>query len=197
MAAIYSGSLLPVGVWHRHACDGTGVAAQKQEGDVAGSGDQVDQHGHADGSQRRQVELLHQQATHEDPQTCTRNGCHTFKWKTCLVNWYTNVCVTVHVCAQLNTDLAAGLLRWWWGWTAARGTSPERLQSRPRLQSPCRRPGWCRWTRGWTGGAWSPWESLVIKNNNINIRACWPAAQTWVSCRLCVSFGALLHLIRN
>lgn len=56
-----------------------GVAAQEQEGDVAGGGDQVDQHGHADGSQRRQVQLLHQQAAHEDPQTGAGNGRHPYE----------------------------------------------------------------------------------------------------------------------
>lgn len=51
------------------------------------------------------------------------------------------------------TDLTAGLLRWWWGWTAAPGISPGRLRSPPPRQPPCRLPGRCRWTPGWTAGA--------------------------------------------
>lgn len=115
MAAIYSGSLLPVAVIDGHSCDRTGVTAQEQEGDVAGSGDQVDQHGHADGSQRRQVQLLHQQTAHEDPQTRTRYGCHTFKIKSKHV-YYTGVrkCALPRLCVTaVNTDLTAGSLRWW------------------------------------------------------------------------------------
>lgn len=108
MATIYSGSLLPVGVCDRHSCDLSGVTAQEQEGDVAGGGDQVDQHGHADGSQRRQVQLLHQQAAHEDPQACAWNSCHTLKRKLCpnlfiiLVNKCVGPCkwALVHVCCE-------------------------------------------------------------------------------------------------
>lgn len=77
MAAILSRSILPVAITDCHSCDRARVTAQEQEGDVAGGGDQVDEHGHADGSQRRQVELLHQQTAHEDPQTRTWNGGHT------------------------------------------------------------------------------------------------------------------------
>lgn len=72
---------LPVVVFDGDSRHGARVAAQKQEGDVARGGDQVHQHGHADGPQRRQVQLLHQQPAHEDPETGARNGRHTFKSK--------------------------------------------------------------------------------------------------------------------
>lgn len=78
---------------------------------------------------------------------------------------YTTWQLCMHV-IPVKTDLAAGLLRWWWGWTAAPDISPGRRQSQPQLRSPCRQPGWCRWTLGWTGGAWSPWGSLVAKEKN-------------------------------
>lgn len=54
----------------------SGVTAQEEKRDVAGSGHQVDQHGHSDSTQSWQVELLHQQAPEEDSQTGTGDGCH-------------------------------------------------------------------------------------------------------------------------
>lgn len=54
----------------------SGVTAQEEKRDVAGCGHQVDQHGHSDGTQSWQVELLHQQAPEEDSQTGTGDGCH-------------------------------------------------------------------------------------------------------------------------
>lgn len=54
----------------------SGVAAQEEERHVAGSGHQVDQHGHADSTQSWQVQLLHQQPPEEDTQTGTGDGCH-------------------------------------------------------------------------------------------------------------------------
>lgn len=72
---------LPVVVFDGDSRHGARVAAQKQEGDVACSGDQVHQHGHANGPERRQVQLLHQQPAHEDPETGARNGRHTLKSK--------------------------------------------------------------------------------------------------------------------
>lgn len=89
LQATVSEILLPVVVADRHPGNGASVTSQEEEGDVAGGGDQVDQHGHAYGSQRRQVELLHQQAAHEDPQTRARNGRHAcvIKHKPGLLGW--------------------------------------------------------------------------------------------------------------
>lgn len=84
-----------------------------------------------------------------------------------------NCCFVTPLCVCVRADLAAGWLRWWWGWTVARGTWPGRLRSRPRRRSPCRRPGWCRWTPGWTGGAWSPWGSLQHKGRRKYMREVW------------------------
>jgi len=57
------------------------VTAQEEKRDVAGSGHQVDQHGHADGTQSRQVQLLNQETPEEDSQTGTGDGCHTWRGK--------------------------------------------------------------------------------------------------------------------
>lgn len=73
-AGTFAGLLVTVG--DRDACYGSGVTAQEEEGDVASGGHQVDQHGHADGAQSWQVELLHQQAPEEDSQTGAGDGCH-------------------------------------------------------------------------------------------------------------------------
>lgn len=67
---------LLVAVVDSDSCNRSGVTAQEEKGHVAGSGHQVDQHGHADGSQSRQVELLHQETPEEDPQTGTGDGRH-------------------------------------------------------------------------------------------------------------------------
>lgn len=112
-AASVPASFPPVCVRHADARHRARVASQEQEGDVAHGGDQVDQHGHADGSQRRQLELLHQQAAHEDAQTRTRNGKDPCG-RICSINrhcWLSHWCVCVCVCE--STDPAAGWLRWW------------------------------------------------------------------------------------
>lgn len=59
------------------SCYRSGVTAQEQKRHVACSGHQVDQHGHAHGSQSGQVELLHQQTSEEDPQAGTGDGGHS------------------------------------------------------------------------------------------------------------------------
>lgn len=56
------------------------VAAQEEEGDIASGGHQVDEHGHPNGPQGRQAELLHQKTAQEDTQTSTRDCSHP--WKT-------------------------------------------------------------------------------------------------------------------
>jgi len=69
---------LLVAVGYSNPGDRSGVTAQEEEGDVAGGGHQVDHHGHADGAQSGQVQLLHQQPPEEDTQTGTGDGCHTW-----------------------------------------------------------------------------------------------------------------------
>lgn len=69
---------LLVAVVDRDACYRSGITAQEKEGHVTRSGDQVDQHGHADGSQSGQVQLLHQQTSEEDTQTGTGDGSHSW-----------------------------------------------------------------------------------------------------------------------
>lgn len=71
-----SGLLVAVG--YSDPGDGSGVAAQEEKRDVAGGGHQVDHHGHADGAQSRQVQLLHQQPPEEDTQTGAWDGCHSW-----------------------------------------------------------------------------------------------------------------------
>lgn len=70
-------SLLLVAIGHRNPCDRSSVTSQEEERDVAGSGHQVDQHGHADSAQCRQVQLLNQQPSEENTQTGTGDSRHT------------------------------------------------------------------------------------------------------------------------
>lgn len=69
--------VLLVAVGHCNPGNGSRVTAQEEEWDVAGSGHQVDQHGHADGTQSWKVQLLNQEAPQENTQTGTGDGCHT------------------------------------------------------------------------------------------------------------------------
>lgn len=73
--------VLLVAVGNCNPGDGSRVTAQEEERDIAGGGHQVDQHGHADGTQSREVQLLNQEATQEDTQTGTGDGCHTWRRK--------------------------------------------------------------------------------------------------------------------
>lgn len=73
---------LLVAVGDRHPGNRSGVTAQEEERDVAGGGHQVDQHGHADGAQSWQVQLLHQQPPEENTETGTGDGRHPWGEKT-------------------------------------------------------------------------------------------------------------------
>lgn len=75
-----SGDLL-VSIGNSNPCHGSRVASQEQERHVASCGHQVHQHGHPDGSQSREAELLHQEATQEYAQTRTWDCCHPCKRK--------------------------------------------------------------------------------------------------------------------
>lgn len=70
-----------VAIGDGHPSDRSCVTAQEEEGHVTGTGDQVDQHGHSNRSQSRQVQLLHQQTSQEYSQTGTRDGRHPCLWR--------------------------------------------------------------------------------------------------------------------
>lgn len=74
-----------VSIGNSNPCHRSCVASQEQERHVASCGHQVHQHGHPDGSQSRQAELLHQEATQEYAQTRTWDCCHPCKRKNQLV----------------------------------------------------------------------------------------------------------------
>lgn len=77
--SIYSrSSLLLVAVGNRNSGNRSSVTAQEEKTDVAGGGHQVDQHGHADSAQSRQVQLLNQEPPEEDTQAGTGDGGHTW-----------------------------------------------------------------------------------------------------------------------
>ena len=68
-----------VSIGNSNPSDGACVTAQEEKGDVASRGHQVDEHGHPDGTQGRQAELLHQEAAQEDAQTGTGNRGHPWR----------------------------------------------------------------------------------------------------------------------
>lgn len=70
-----------VSIGNSNPCHWSCVAPQEQERHVASCGHQVHQHGHPDGSQSRQAELLHQEATQKYAQTRAWDGCHACKRK--------------------------------------------------------------------------------------------------------------------
>lgn len=70
-----------VSIGNSNPCHRSCVASQEQERHVASRGHQVHQHGHPDGSQSRQAELLHQEATQEYAQTRTWDCRHPCKRK--------------------------------------------------------------------------------------------------------------------
>lgn len=69
----------PVSIGNSNPSHRASVAAQEEEGDVASSGHQVDEHSHPNGPQGRQAELLHQKTSQEDTQTSTRDRSHPWK----------------------------------------------------------------------------------------------------------------------
>lgn len=76
---LFEDSLVSIG--NSNPCHRSCVASQEQERHVASCGHQVHQHGHPDGSQSGQAELLHQEATQEYAQTGTWDCCHPCKRK--------------------------------------------------------------------------------------------------------------------
>lgn len=69
----------PVSIGNSNASHRAIITAQEKEGDIASRRHQVDEHGHSDGPQGRQAELLYQEATQEDAQAGARDGCHPWK----------------------------------------------------------------------------------------------------------------------
>lgn len=70
-----------VSIGNSNPCHRSCVTSQEQERHIASCGHQVHQHGHPYGSQSRQAELLHQEATQEYAQTCAWDRCHPCKRK--------------------------------------------------------------------------------------------------------------------
>lgn len=70
---------LRVSIGNSNPSHGARVTAQEEEGDVASCGHQVDEHGHPNGPEGRQAELLDQETAQEDSQTGTRDRSHPWE----------------------------------------------------------------------------------------------------------------------